>query len=142
MSSVRSLLLYLIVPITVIGCEDPMASISDDVVLIPTAALYAPGETVSAHLFNRSEQGIEYTTSLVRLEHLEGVRWVLIGEEPQPSGLLELFSLEAAGTTMLSMPLDAQLETGRYRIRFGFVPEGTTPLRFIYSPTFEVQAGD
>jgi hypothetical protein len=137
MSIRRGLVLCLI---ALIGCEDPMASIGDDVVLVPTEALYAPGEIVSAHIFNRSEVDIGYGVTSLRVEQLDGVRWVLIGPEGLPS-LLELFVVEAGGATVLQAPLDSQLTPGTYRLRFSYLPQTIAPSRFTYSPTFEVRAG-
>ena len=120
------------------GCSASTAAPTDDVVLVPTKSVYAPGETVSAQLFNRSEDRIGYGACSVRLEHLSGSQWVLIGPEEVPC-ILILYVLEPASTRTLQTPLNQTLETGTYRLRQEILPHTRLPARMIHSPEFRLR---
>ena len=99
-------LLYLL---ALAGCSGSTALHANDVVLIPTKSIYAPGETISAQLFNRSEEQVGYGACSVRLEHLAGSQWMLVGPEQLPC-ISVLYVLEPASTRTLQVPLDQILE--------------------------------
>ena len=134
----RSFISPLLYMLALAGCSGSTAPKADDVVLIPTKSVYAPGETVSAQLFNRSEEQIGYGACSVRLEHLAGSQWVLIGPEQLPC-IAILYVLEPTTTRMMQLPLDQTLESGTYRLRQEILPQTSLPVRRIYSPDFRLR---
>jgi hypothetical protein len=132
--SLYALLYVLALP----ACSHSTAPQPSDVVLIPTKSLYTSGETVSAQLFNRSEEQIGYGACSLRLEHLAGSQWVLIGPEQVPCDLI-LYVLDPASTRIMQLPLDKALESGRYRLRQEILPQTNLPARKVHSPEFRLQ---
>jgi hypothetical protein len=120
------------------GCSDSTASRTDDVLLVPTMNVYAPGESVSALLFPRSEQQIGYGACSVRLEHLTGSQWTLVGPE-EVGCIMVLYVLEPASARTIQVPLSRTLEPGTYRLRQEILPGTRLPARMIHSPEFQVR---
>ena len=134
----RSSIFSLVYLLALAGCSGSTAPQPGDVVLIPTKSVYAPGETVSAQLFNRSDEQIGFGACSVRFEHLTGSQWVLVGPEQVPC-IAILYVLEPASTRMMQIPLDQTLESGTYRLRQEILPHTSLPARTIYSPEFRLR---
>jgi hypothetical protein len=132
------LVLYSLSLLALAACSGATAPKADDIVLIPTKSTYAAGETVSAQLFNRSQEQVGFGACSVRVEHLAASQWVLVGPEQIPCILL-LIVVEPQSTRMLQVPLDQTLEAGTYRLRQDILPRTNLPSRRIYSPEFQLQ---
>ena len=132
---------YLVCPLLMLalsGCSASTAPQTGDVVLIPTKNLYTSGETVSAHLFNRSQEHIGYGACSLRVERFEAASWVLIGPQQVPCiGIL--YVLEGGNTRIVQLQLDPTLESGIYRLRHEILPHTSLPARYIRSPEFRLQ---
>ena len=86
-----------------------------EVALIASESLYAPGDTLSAELINRSDEAVGYGACSLRLEHLGGRTWSLVGPEEVPR--IDVLSLpQPGGTRVLRLYLDPILEPGTYRL--------------------------
>lgn len=131
-------LVYSVFVVVFAGCSDSTGLGNSNVVLIPTKNVYSPSETVSAQLFNRSEEQIGYGTCSLRVEQLAGGRWNLIGPAEVACDAL-LIVLAPTSTRVMQLQLDPTLESGTYRLRLEILPNTNLPVRYIYSPEFRLR---
>lgn len=132
---------YFVSPLLVLalsGCSGSTTPQTSDVVLVPTKNLYTSGETVSAQLFNRSQEQIGYGACSLRIERFEAAGWVLIGPEQVPC-IAILYVLEGGNARILQLQLDPTLGAGIYRLRHEILPHTSLPVRYIRSPEFRLQ---
>ena len=133
----RKFLVYSVSVLALAGCSQSTEPKNDNVVIVPTKNVYAPGESVSAQLFNRSPEQIGYGSCSLRVEQLAGARWNLIGPAELACDAV-LIILSPTSTRVMQVQLDPTLESGTYRLRLEILPNTSLPTRFIYSPDFRV----
>jgi hypothetical protein len=137
-----SRLLIVLTIISLPSCTHPASPDSrddSDVVILSTKANYVVGETVSAHLFNRSDEQITFGACAVSLERYEGGRWTHVW--PTSGACIAiLLSLSPNNNRTLEVPLETGIGPGTYRLRMSVSNGDNRAVRSIYSPTFVVRA--
>ena len=121
------------------GPTAPNSPADSEVAIIATKTNYAPGETVSAHLFNRSDRQVGYGACAVSLERYEGKnKW----QEFWPTSgacIAILYQLNANSSRTVDIRLDSKLPSGVYRLRIQVLLESDRSVRSVFSPTFHVR---
>jgi hypothetical protein len=120
-----------------LGCSALSGPSAPDMLLVPTESLYAPGDTVSAELVNRSDEQVGHGACALRLEHLAGGRWTLVGPEEVPC-IAILYVLQPGATHVLRLHLDPTLKSGIYRLRAEILRRTSLPADYIRSPQFRL----
>ena len=123
------------------GCSEPSGPGLEKVTLAPDREAYAPGETVSAELFNGSDIELGIGLCGLRVEQEVGSQWTLVG--PFSLRCLDpMLGIGPGSRYVQTLRLDPDLAGGVYRLRQEIYPGTSLPTRFIRSPAFRLQAAE
>lgn len=119
------------------ACTGPTAG-AGDVRVVPDRNEYAPGEPVQADFVNATDDRVGYGACSLSLERRTAAGWMRVGPAMVPC-ISILYVLEPGNSVRVTLPLDAALPAGSYRLRQEILPGTTLPTRDVYSPVIRVQ---
>ena len=123
----------------VLACPEPSGPRFDEIVLTPDREVYAPGDLITADLFNGSDIEIGFGGCDLRLEQRVGSQWQIVGPAHLPC-LSILYGLTPGGRTTQTLRLATDLEPGDYRLRQRILPRTSLPARYVWSDVVRVGA--